>query len=238
MRSASSGSRPIGNPSLVVAAVASTLGVQEVPDRPLLDTLLAFLKNKTLLLILDNCEHVITRGRHGCRYPVGGLSASSDPCYQPRTAAGRGRIQLPAPLAEHSISRASSSSARSDAVAYGAMVLFTDRARAADHRFALTDENAPIVADVCRRLDGIPLAIELAAARLNHYRLKHSQRSSTIAFGFSPAASERRCRGSRPCARRSIGVIIYSRRRSSESSSASRFSQTAARLRRHPPSAR
>jgi transcriptional regulator with XRE-family HTH domain len=48
------------NPSLVVAAIASTLGVQEVPDRPLLDTLLAYLKNKSLLLILDNCEHVIT----------------------------------------------------------------------------------------------------------------------------------------------------------------------------------
>src|SRR5580704_10706568 len=53
------GFAPIANPALVVAATASTLGVQEMPDRPLLDTLLAYLKNKPLLLILDNCEHVI-----------------------------------------------------------------------------------------------------------------------------------------------------------------------------------
>ncbi|MGA8097713.1 MAG: hypothetical protein WB810_03535, partial [Candidatus Cybelea sp.] len=59
-----------------------------------------------------------------------------------------------------------------DVVEYGAIALFNERALAVDHRFRLSDENTPIVAEVCRRLDGIPLAIELAAARLNQLSLK------------------------------------------------------------------
>ena len=59
LRSASSGSRRLSEPALVVTAIASALGVQEVPNHPLLETLLAYLGNKTMLLILDNCEHVI-----------------------------------------------------------------------------------------------------------------------------------------------------------------------------------
>jgi predicted ATPase/transcriptional regulator with XRE-family HTH domain len=160
------GLAPIANPSLVVATIASTLGVQEVPNRPPLDTLLGYLKNKTLLLILDNCEHVINQAAMvagallaGC--PHLRILATS---REPLKAAGEfsyrlPSLRIPTPDATRNI-RAT------DAIVYGAIALFADRARAVEHRFTLTDESAPIVADICRRLDGIPLAIELAAARV------------------------------------------------------------------------
>ena len=84
------GLAPIGNPALVVAAIASALGVQEVPNRPLLETLLAYLKNKTLLLILDNCEHVIAEAATIADSLLAGCPASSDPRDQPRTARAAG----------------------------------------------------------------------------------------------------------------------------------------------------
>ena len=150
------------------AAIASALRVQEVPNRPLLETLLAYLKNKTLLLILDNCEHVITQAATVAVHVAGGLPAHSNPCDQPRTAARRGRTYLPATVVEHAIARGRCSAARNGCRAnMERSSSLRDRARAVDHRFALTDENAPAVAELCRRLDGIPLAIELAAARVN-----------------------------------------------------------------------
>jgi predicted ATPase/transcriptional regulator with XRE-family HTH domain len=161
------GLAPITNHSLVVAAIASALGVQEVPNRPLLDTLLAYLKKKSLLLILDNCEHVI-----GDAATVAGALLAGCPrlrilatSREPLRAAGEhtyrlASLNIPSPGASRRLGAV-------DAATYGAIVLFTDRARAVDHRFILTDENAPIVGELCRRLDGIPLAIELAAARVN-----------------------------------------------------------------------
>ena len=157
----------LANPSLVVAAIASTLGAQEVPNRPLLDTLLAYLKNRVLLLILDNCEHVITEAARVAGALLGGcpnirvLATSREPLR----SAGEHVYRLPSlrvPSAQ--VTRTLSAA---DAVEYGAIALFTDRAQAAGSHIAITDETAPTVADLCRRLDGIPLAIELAAARMN-----------------------------------------------------------------------
>ncbi len=166
------GLAPIANASLVVAAVASAVGVHEVRDRPLLDTLLSYLKSKALLLILDNCEHLLMEAATladalltGC--PRLQILATS---REPLKAAGEYRYRLP------SLSIPSRDSARdisaTNAVTYEAIALFTDRAQAAEHRFTLTDENAPIVVDICGRLDGIPLAIELAAARVSLLSVK------------------------------------------------------------------
>ena len=83
------GLAPISDPSLIPAAIASALRVQEVPTRPLLETLLEYLKQKTLLLILDNCEHVVTQSCDGCRRIAGELPTRSDPGDQPRTVARR-----------------------------------------------------------------------------------------------------------------------------------------------------
>src|SRR6202042_318431 len=147
---------PIAHQSLVVPAIASTLGVQEVPNRPLLETVLAYLKNKTLLLILDNCEHVIDQAAIVAEALLVACPRVRilAPSRESLRAAGEHSYRLP-PLGVPSAKAARHLNA-TDAAAYGAIVLFNDRARAADHRFVLTDENAPIVAELCRRLDGIP----------------------------------------------------------------------------------
>ena len=141
--------------------------MQEVPNHPLLETLLTYLKNKTMLLILDNCEHVVVAAQTVVQAVLLNCShvrivATS---REPFRFAGEQAYRLPAlgvPTAE--IARRIGAA---EAGAYGAIALFVDRARSVDHRFTLTDENASIVAEVCRGLDGIPLAIELAAARVN-----------------------------------------------------------------------
>jgi len=141
---------PLSDPSLVVAEIAQRLGVREVPNHPLLETLLTFLEQRQLLLILDNCEHVIDEVR---RVAAGILRGGA------RTnvlATSRENLSI---AGEH-VFRLPSLSLPA------AMTLFTDRARAADARYALADENARFVSDICRRLDGLPLAIELAAARV------------------------------------------------------------------------
>ena len=139
----------IGDPSLVTMAIANALGVQEVPTHPLIETLVAFLKNKAMLLVLDNCEHVIDQVATVADFllracPNLRILATS---REPLRAAGERAYRLP-------------SLDGTDAVA-----LFADRAQAADARFALTRENTPAVEEICSRLAGIPLAIELAAAR-------------------------------------------------------------------------
>jgi predicted ATPase len=137
--------------ALVASAIAAAIGVQESSDRRVLDTLIGYLRNKKLLLVLDNCEHVIDAAASIVEELLAGcerlrILATS---RAPLTASGERRYPMP-------------SLNESDAVA-----LFEDRAAAVDPRFKLSSDNAAHVADICRRLDGIPLAIELAAARVN-----------------------------------------------------------------------
>lgn len=163
---------PIHGPQQVVAMIASTLNVQEVPHRALLDTLSAYLKERELLLILDNCEHVIADAAIAS---IALLSACSNvrilaTSREPLRAAGEYAYRLPA-LGFPSLEEAGEIRA-TEASSYGAVALFTDRAIAVERRFELTDANAAMVAELCRRLDGIPLAIELAAARVNLLTVK------------------------------------------------------------------
>jgi predicted ATPase len=142
---------PLTDPSLVVTAIASMLGLQEMPNHPLLDTLLTYLKNKSVLLILDNCEHVVDEAGTA-------IEALLLNCPQVRVLA----------TSRESLRVAGERSYRLPSLsADGAIALFVDRALAADHRFMLTDESTPIVAEICQGLDCIPLAIEMAAARVN-----------------------------------------------------------------------
>lgn len=155
---------PISDPALVASAIAQVLSVRESLTEPMLETLVAQLKHRRMLLLLDNCEHVIDAARSV-------VAAILRACSQSRILAtsreslnvgGEQVFRLPSLGVPPAREAVTAQAARS----YGAVTLFADRASASDTRFALTDENARFVSEISRRLDGIPLAIELAAARI------------------------------------------------------------------------
>lgn len=153
---------PLADPALLPQAIAQSLCILEQPGRPLLDVLLDFLQPKCLLLVLDNCEHLASacaEFAHDalCEAPrVSILATSREPL------AAIGEVLYPvAPLVLPPSTRTA------DFAAFDSIRLFVERARDVLPSFRLTSANAQPVADICRRLDGIPLAIELASARVN-----------------------------------------------------------------------
>jgi len=160
----------ISDPELVPAALASALNLQESSDKSAAQTLVAAIKNNQMLVILDSCEHVVAAAAkladtllHGC--PKLKVVATSREALGIGGEAVHRMPSLACPQSNEHI-------AAQAAMQYGAIALFAERARAADSKFQLTDENVPIVADICRRLDGIALAIELAAPRVKVLNLK------------------------------------------------------------------
>ncbi len=154
---------PISDGGLAPSAIAQALELTQAGDS-IESSLLRSLKHRELLLILDNCEHVLAAVA-----PLAEAILKACPqvrilttSRQPLGVAGEFVHRLPS----LSVPDASIRITAEEAQSYGATALFVERAMAADSRFELTDETAPIVADICRRLDGIPLAIELAAARI------------------------------------------------------------------------
>jgi predicted ATPase/transcriptional regulator with XRE-family HTH domain len=154
---------PLADPTLVTQTVAATLGVREQPGRTILDALTDYVRAKNMLLILDNCEHLIqtcaeladTLLRAAPRLKI--LATSREAL----SIAGETAYRVPSlPLPEVQQLRDVDELAQNDC-----MHLFVDRALAVYPSFRLKEKNALAIADICRRLDGIPLAIELAAAR-------------------------------------------------------------------------
>ncbi|MDQ6766412.1 MAG: NB-ARC domain-containing protein, partial [Candidatus Eremiobacteraeota bacterium] len=154
----------ITDPELVSSVIAKELGMTQAEGRRVDESISQWLKRKKLLLILDNCEHVLE--------VVAGLAdAITRSCPDVRMLAtsrqalgvsGEQVLRLPSLDVPHRLADLTPAAA----IQFGAVALFVDRASLVDSSFTLTDDNAPIVADICRRLDGIPLAIELAAARV------------------------------------------------------------------------
>lgn len=153
----------LADPQLIPQAIAGVLGLREEPDRPLLAKVIAHLQAKQALLLLDNCEHLID----ACAALVEELLqtcprlrilASS---REPLGIGGEAIFRVPAlSVPDPTLLAPSDELARSEAVQ-----LFIERIRATQPAFMLDDDTAPVVVQVCSRLDGIPLAIELAAAR-------------------------------------------------------------------------
>ncbi|WP_182909057.1 LuxR C-terminal-related transcriptional regulator [Microbispora sp. H13382] len=154
-------------PESVGGTFARALGVVPEPDWPLRDILREVAAETGCLLLADNCEHVVAEaaetvaGLLGAGGPLRVLATSREPLGIPGEVAYQVRtLDLPAP---HAPERAES------IAAYDAVRLFVDRATAASPGFTLDDAVAPAVAALCRRLDGLPLAIELAASRLRAF---------------------------------------------------------------------
>ncbi|MBK9702556.1 MAG: winged helix-turn-helix domain-containing protein [Betaproteobacteria bacterium] len=154
---------PTSDPSLVANAVATVLGAPEEPGRPVIETLQGFIKDGALLFVLDNCEHLVLACAQlardllqaGRRVTI--LATSREPLH----VSGEATLPLatlpaPNPAREHLLDAMNE---------YAAVRLFLERAVAVRPDFALSHENAAAVARICHDLDGIPLALELAAAR-------------------------------------------------------------------------
>ena len=153
---------PIQDPALVPGVAAQALNIQEEPGKPLLSTLCAHVKSQQALFIIDNCEHLmgacanlanaLLRAAPGVRI----IATSREALHIP------GEQAFPVlPLGVPDRTADAQALLRSDAV-----LLFVERARLHKPAFAITERNAPAVAELVARLEGIPLALELAAARV------------------------------------------------------------------------
>ncbi|MCC6349397.1 MAG: protein kinase [Candidatus Eisenbacteria bacterium] len=155
---------PVSEDSRLTLALATTLGVQEEAGRPLLETIARHLEGRRVLLVLDNCEHLLAATAEAADAL---LSATEHVRILVTSREGLG-IEGEHVFALRSLG-VPSAAAQTDLHAVeesDAVQLFVDRARLASSDFALTAATAPAVAEICRRLDGMPLAIELAAARI------------------------------------------------------------------------
>jgi non-specific serine/threonine protein kinase len=161
---------PLSEEALVPMALAEALKVPERPAEPIADTLVEVLGDRHLLLVMDNCEHLIGAA-------AGLADRLLDSCPRVRILAtsrealgveGEIRWVVP-PLSAPEVQGTSSSE---ELEAYESVRLFVERARGRDSSFLLSPENAVAVAEICSRLEGIPLAIELAAARVGTLSLE------------------------------------------------------------------
>jgi predicted ATPase/DNA-binding SARP family transcriptional activator len=160
---------PVQDGGNVEAAIARTIGVREEPPRAIRDTLQESLRQRDALLVLDNCEHLV----ESAAVCAASLLASCPSVRilatsrRPLAISGESLWRVPSLTLPEEVQVAPPGESRLSAIASsGAVRLFAERAAESAPGFALTEENATTIARICRRLDGIPLALELAAARL------------------------------------------------------------------------
>jgi predicted ATPase/class 3 adenylate cyclase len=142
---------PITHPAVVPVTVARALGLPDQPGRSTMDTLLRFVADRQLLILLDNCEHLLDASAELVVALLAGAPALTvlATSREPIGVTGEATWRVP-----------------SLSVADAAIELFAERARLAQTGFTVSSDNAAVVAEICGRLDGMPLAIELAAARV------------------------------------------------------------------------
>ena len=162
----------VRDPDLVLPTIARALGIEETPDRPSAEQLRDALYQRSLLLVLDNLEHLIDaapdlaallEGNVGLRL----LVTSREPLHVRAE-----RVDVVPPIAVPALGAPDAPEGSEIGIAdigsYDGVALFVDRAQAVRPGFELTTANAPVIGAICARLDGLPLAIELAAARCRH----------------------------------------------------------------------
>ncbi|MDX1415512.1 MAG: adenylate/guanylate cyclase domain-containing protein [Candidatus Promineifilaceae bacterium] len=154
----------VNDPALVDHAVAATLDVQEQPGRAIRDSLSTYLRRKQILLILDNCEHLVD----ACARTAAALLGSSPGLRILASSRESLGIHGEAAYPLHPLALPEAGSRPENIAANDAVRLFLARAAQVRPDISLEAANAPAIARICRRLDGIPLAIELAAARIKH----------------------------------------------------------------------
>jgi predicted ATPase/class 3 adenylate cyclase/DNA-binding CsgD family transcriptional regulator len=142
---------PITDAELVPATAARAFGLPDQPGRSTMDILVRFIADRQMLVVLDNCEHLLDASAALTATLLAGCAGLTflATSREPTGVAGEVSWRLP-----------------SLSLTDEAIELFSDRARHVRHEFAVTDDNLTTVAEICRRLDGLPLAIELAAARV------------------------------------------------------------------------
>ncbi len=171
---------PLTAGALLPETVAAVLGLKGEPGRPLTDAIVEYLSARRLLLVLDNCEHVLDAAaafaaRLAAATPETAILATSREhlgVVGERVVA-LGPLTTPAPGEPSDVIDGSAS-----------VQLFADRAAAADRGFRLTSDNRDLVALICARLDGLPLAIELTAARVAHLPLERIAASLDDCFSM------------------------------------------------------
>ncbi len=158
---------PLRESGLVPQLIAQTLGVPRVREQPALESLLNFIRSKRMLLVLDNCEHLISECAQLAQQI---LSQTTEfqiltTSREPLAVAGEALYSV-AGLAYPLVEEKTAENPQ-DLMGYDAVRLFVERARAVLPDFRITAANASEVIQICRRLDGLPLALELASVRSN-----------------------------------------------------------------------
>jgi predicted ATPase/class 3 adenylate cyclase len=182
---------PLNDPDLLASTIGEAIGVREVAGQSFLRTIIDALQAKAVLLVLDNFEHVMEQSRH--------ISELLSKCAAMKMlVTSREVLHLAGEhafvVAPMDVPDPQRSLSADDVRTYDAVQLFVERAQAAKPNFALTEQNAPAIATICSQLDGLPLAIELAAARVQllppdalveRLGLTYDQRQSLLATGGS-----------------------------------------------------
>ena len=220
----------LSDPRLVPQAVAKALEVKEQPTRPVIETLGDYLALKKLLLVLDNVEHLLDACvrlvdvvLRRCR-DVAVLVTSRERLAMAGELTYRvPSLMVPGPRDDF---------APDALLAYEGVRLFVDRARLLRPGFSVTSENAASLASICYRLDGIPLAIELAAPRLRSMSVEELSQGWISASHCSLTVRAQRCRGIARYGRRSTGATTCCASRRSCSCNGSRYSRAGGRWQR------
>jgi predicted ATPase len=155
---------PLTDPNLIPQTILSAMGIQEQPGRIPLDALKEYLQEKQALILLDNCEHLVSASARVADILLGAAPTLKILASSREALGVKGEMSYPVPSLSHpDIKHLPAIEQLSQ---YEAVRLFIDRALLVAPHFVVDKDNAPFIAQICYRLDGIPLAIELAAARI------------------------------------------------------------------------